>query len=559
MRPSMSDAAAHANKSDTNVKETIESILVAFILAFIFRCFVIEAFVIPTGSMAPTLLGAHMPMRCPDCGYRFTLSSIDQTDATYSIDANSRAVFTIFCPNCAYRFPRDSKDDPDNDATKPPLRYGDRILVMKYLYLLHDPTRWDVVVFKTPAPPMPGDYSINYIKRLVGLPGESLMVAEGDLYVAPRGADPTKPESYQIQTKPRPAQDALWRIVSDADYVPIGLSRKFENINGAPRQDAPWQLPWKPTMGDGWRVDDGRRFTFDDSAGAGELSFLPETNPNNSALTDWLAYDQSYRPDGMGLDMFGLDGYGLIKDHRFVQPVSDLKVSCVINKLEGPGVMQLILEKGVDRFTAELSQSGAKLTRQTSRPQAIVLSEAKLDMRMPMCVSLENVDHRVVLRINDKEVLATTPQQYAPNVAEVIDRVKNGTPPPQGRVLIRADRLKAEVTHLQLWRDVYYLDRDENNGRDARRASSRDFPNHVVTLKPHEFFVLGDNSYQSEDARFWNDDVDLKDENLKADAGRVPERFLLGKAFFVYWPAGYRPVSAVPPLMPNFGEMRLIR
>src|SRR5258706_5269094 len=55
-----------------NVKETIESILVAFILAFIFRAFVVEAFVIPTGSMGPTLMGAHVRVECPDCGYHFT-------------------------------------------------------------------------------------------------------------------------------------------------------------------------------------------------------------------------------------------------------------------------------------------------------------------------------------------------------------------------------------------------------------------------------------------------------------------------------------------------------
>src|SRR6476619_7144029 len=59
---------------ECNVKDTIESILVAFILAFIFRAFVVEAFVIPTGSMAPTLLGAHMRFRCPDCGYRFDVN-----------------------------------------------------------------------------------------------------------------------------------------------------------------------------------------------------------------------------------------------------------------------------------------------------------------------------------------------------------------------------------------------------------------------------------------------------------------------------------------------------
>src|SRR5436190_4598979 len=60
-------------------KETVESILVAFILAFIFRAFIVEAFVIPTGSMAPTLMGAHMRFRCEDCGYRFDVNYTGKT------------------------------------------------------------------------------------------------------------------------------------------------------------------------------------------------------------------------------------------------------------------------------------------------------------------------------------------------------------------------------------------------------------------------------------------------------------------------------------------------
>ncbi|MFM7846121.1 MAG: S26 family signal peptidase [Planctomycetota bacterium] len=40
-------------------RETIESVLVAIILALLFRTFIGEAFVIPTGSMAPTLMGNH--------------------------------------------------------------------------------------------------------------------------------------------------------------------------------------------------------------------------------------------------------------------------------------------------------------------------------------------------------------------------------------------------------------------------------------------------------------------------------------------------------------------
>src|SRR6188768_3378676 len=76
-----------------SVKETLESILVAFILAFIFRAFVVEAFVIPTGSMAPTLLGAHMRFTCKDCGYKF--------DANYSSVRTSGGGGDLVIPSTA--------------------------------------------------------------------------------------------------------------------------------------------------------------------------------------------------------------------------------------------------------------------------------------------------------------------------------------------------------------------------------------------------------------------------------------------------------------------------
>src|SRR5437667_984273 len=66
-------AVKSSDAGEGNIKETVESILVAFILAFIFRAFVVEAFVIPTGSMAPTLYGAHYRFQCPDCGYNFDI------------------------------------------------------------------------------------------------------------------------------------------------------------------------------------------------------------------------------------------------------------------------------------------------------------------------------------------------------------------------------------------------------------------------------------------------------------------------------------------------------
>ena len=71
-RPS---ASPGVKPTDETVKDTLEAIVVAFILAFVFRAYVVEAFVIPTGSMAPTLLGEHLDVVCQQCGYRFSVDS----------------------------------------------------------------------------------------------------------------------------------------------------------------------------------------------------------------------------------------------------------------------------------------------------------------------------------------------------------------------------------------------------------------------------------------------------------------------------------------------------
>ena len=54
--------------ADGGWRETVESVAMAIILALLFRGFVAEAFVIPTGSMAPTLMGRHKDVKCPECG-----------------------------------------------------------------------------------------------------------------------------------------------------------------------------------------------------------------------------------------------------------------------------------------------------------------------------------------------------------------------------------------------------------------------------------------------------------------------------------------------------------
>ena len=234
---SVPSAATSSTTSDdkTNVKETIESILVAFILAFIFRAFVVEAFVIPTGSMAPTLLCAHMRFRCPDCGYVFDVnysSPPGQSDDDMSMPPSAVPATDIYCPNCGYHIANGVRPGPNrtllnSQSDYVPVNFGDRILVLKYLYLLHPPQRWDVVVFKSPDEPQKEHYQQNFIKRLWGLPGETLMVLDGAVYTR------NSFNKWDILKRPRSVQDALWRLVYDNDFYPQSAQRRPAAVHPA--------------------------------------------------------------------------------------------------------------------------------------------------------------------------------------------------------------------------------------------------------------------------------------------------------------------------------------
>jgi signal peptidase I len=84
-------------------REIVETIVFVVVLVLLLKAFLAEAFVIPTGSMATTLLGYHQDVECPQCGHRFKINMSAELDAA----AEYRARVTgCTCQNCLFRFTR---------------------------------------------------------------------------------------------------------------------------------------------------------------------------------------------------------------------------------------------------------------------------------------------------------------------------------------------------------------------------------------------------------------------------------------------------------------------
>lgn len=570
--PPPAAAPSEPKQSNTGgLKEFIESMLVALMFAFIFRAFIVEAFIIPTGSMAPTLLGAHMRFVCPNCGYEYDMGYDSGNDANGEIVIPERSErnYGPVCPNCGYRI-------TGRETENPPVLYGDRILVLKYSYLVQEPVRWDVVVFKAPASPRANHYQTNFIKRLIGGPNEAIMILDGDIYAAPRSGrsddewanGPLDVHDFKIQHKTDAAQLALWRIVYDGDFVPRGLKPSAYADSG----QVPWIMPWAIRTGQrGWvlpeKATGSHAFEYDNLAGEASVVFDPNANTNMHAFTDWLPYD--------------VDSLSLVPDYkRAYNHVSDLKLDFYYSREEGQGPLVLKLKKQHTTFLATIGPSDTSLFMQKDdQTDAAPVLIGKVSTKLPSKAHIEfqNVDYKVSLAIDGNKILQTTDTQYAPDIDKLIaafDAKRDQLPPV---VEITAANQRCKLEHVRLLRDNYYGNDPFTTNqrpiisqmfrRGAKPVDTRDdpqlwgtpydFPRNIMRLGEDEFFVMGDNSPVSSDARFWGDPVRLPAEGLDVSGGRVPRQFLLGKAFFVYWPAGFS-VAGSPAIVPNFGEMRFI-
>jgi signal peptidase I len=496
------------------VRETVESIVIAFVLAFLFRTFEAEAFVIPTGSMAPTLMGRHKDVVCPQCGYRFEVgASEEESDQVQQLRAQLRRFggnpiahanreeeirrFDIvggMCPMCHYVMPMEpdlprgvpERQDAAHIVDQPSYN-GDRILVNKYVYSLDDPRRWDVVVFK-----FPGDAAENYIKRLVGLPNEVIRVYQGDLYTGDQGA--SKDEDFTIARKPPDKLLAMRQLVHDTDYDPSALYR------------AGWPLRWQAASGNAgsWQTDaqpDGNvlreRYSIDSKGGDVAWLRYQHLLPPDSAWErvenierqggDVATAQLAASPDGpkpqliTDYNMYNgriLRGQAEQERSLAIPParsgihwVGDLMVEADVDVQSTSGELLLDLVEGGKHFTChvDLANGGASLSIDGNQFAAGAKTPISGPGRYHLAFS--NFDGQLRLWVDGKQVSFDDDGKYhadevfgGPRIRPYTSQDDPGDLAPVG---IGARDAKVDVTRLQVWRDIYYIadrwDRQQGN------------------------------------------------------------------------------------------------
>ena len=521
-------------------RETVESIVVAFTLALLFRAFEAEAFVIPTGSMAPALMGRHKDFACTACGSELRVGSSQEWDEAAGRVRPDRIVPRARCFNCGNEMPLTVAPGRPDPAY--PSFSGDRILVDKFAYDFTEPERWDVVVFKYPE-----DAKTNYIKRLVGLPGETVALAGGDIWTSTGDGPPT------IARKPPARRLAMLQCVHDSRHV------------AEPLVKAGWPAAWIDWSAEGrgdatrWTTaDDGRSFSVSATGGAATLRYR-HLLPDSEAWREILAGRQPTAvPAPVPVDDFQTYNTQPTRFHA----VGDLAVELTLESRSDAGTIELDLVEGGDRHTAtiDLADGRARLRIGGHGEADPGTASTAVRGRGSWRLLFANVDDELSLFVDGRPVEfsgATTwtrPMPEGPTaVAAVPVAPGDDAASDLAPVGVRVANADVRVEGLRILRDIYYIGAvDVDRSNMVIEEDVLEFP-----LGADEFFMLGDNSAASKDSRLW------------LTGHHVHRRLLIGRALAVWWPHMVPASWSVPlrfrgqdlrlPCWPNFGRMRFVR
>lgn len=561
------DAAAKAGRERRrNRRESVESFVVV-VVGFLLWSLEAEGYVIPTGSMAPTLMGRHKEVECPECGWTFQVNADCEVDSSGAGGATGLRVKWGVCENC--RFPARVDGLPS--------LAGDRIYTLKtdvsipFAPVLgrEEPRRWDVTVFKLPEDP-----GVRYIKRLVGMPGDLLRIRRGDVWRSDLHGVP-----FEILRRP-PRQSLQVNVpVYDDSHRPVRLAadprwRRWDGWD----EESPGT--YHAEAMEGWRELRYRHLVPSPEQAEAVVEGREPTPPRPSLVTDFSSFNTDLAPQGLT--------QARIATRPWFQPhwVGDLALSLRLRAYGSAGAARIdLVEAGVvNRCEIDLATGRVTLSREgevLGRAETGIKADEEHDL------TFANIDDRLTLWVDgrlpfgDGLAYETVVDEQAVPTADDLE---------PARVSVRG--ASATVRGLVLKRDVYYsqdpgepdsddlseyrlkppqalfdLLSDPSRYGELRWRKPREYP-----IEAGHYMMLGDNSSWSRDGRAWtrvDQTTPTAPDRGWDDSGResweVPRSLVIGRAFSVYWPH-FRPMwpgirigpDLVLPARPNVEEVRWI-
>ncbi|MEM7312748.1 MAG: S26 family signal peptidase [Planctomycetota bacterium] len=373
------------------------------------------------GSMAPAMLGAHFQKSCDDCGF------VIQFDTVPTLQTSADA---CVCPNCGLEQPF--------DATK--INIGDEVTIEP---VAADIQRGQIVAFVAQSEDGPR----RTVKRIVGMPGESIKLRDGDVFI-------------DGECHVKSLQELLDQsiVVYDDRFIPAQPA--YRRLRPAQRD-----TNWKSIEGGyHWKgqSNDSDELVYHQSEGLP----LPFKRGTSCELRDNYGYNQ-FRS-------------------RQLNTITDWYVTA---ELEWHGDIQAEMRLAVRGWLGELRLELDANQLKLATPDREITDSYSDQMtsanRLRLLAGF--ADGRWIVAVNDvpvAEVPATTDDLSKADGKNTYDH--------RPLRIVASGSGQLNVLHLKIWRDIYYLDPSDNKGPDEVWSCN---------LGANEFLMLGDNSPISRDGR----------------------------------------------------------
>lgn len=385
------------------------------------------------------------------------------------------AHYEVTCLDCRFPFRIDADHPPpDGNAVCPNCGYGENQLAKAVLSprqrVVLD--RWPLLWGQLPpgeiiAARSPTDAAELVVKRVAAKSRDVISIEDGDLCI-----------NCEIVRKSLAELQAVRVLVHDNDFQPRPASK----------------LParWQATSADAKWVAFGHGFK------------LPASQSTEGNM-NWLAYQHcpctaNQQLRGTIAPVRDLDSYNQGPGPRELNAVSDVLFTCHV-RCNGSGQLGFAAQDGQQRFEVVLESGKDVRVLAGEQSTAINGKSINLSRRAGIDIEFGLCDRQVLLAIDGQTV-----------VCWPYDRPPEASKETLQPLAIGANGLEVELTHLRVWRDIYYLD-PQGLPRPWKMASP---------LLPTEIFLLGDNQPVSIDSRQW-------------EPVRVNSRAILGKVYRPFW------------------------